>query len=67
MLVIYLTAYGRTGLRHLLIGSVAECAVRYAACSVLVVPSFSPARKELMTKTARRQGKQRLESALKTK
>lgn len=31
--------HGRTGLRHALIGSVAERVVRHAPCSVLVVPS----------------------------
>ena len=45
--LIIMSTHGRTGLRHVLLGSVAERTVRYATCPVLVVPSFSHARKEL--------------------
>jgi nucleotide-binding universal stress UspA family protein len=45
--LIIMSTHGRTGLRHVLLGSVAERTVRDAACPVLVVPSFSRARKEL--------------------
>lgn len=34
---IVLSTHGRTGLRHMLLGSVAEKVVRHAPCSVLVV------------------------------
>jgi nucleotide-binding universal stress UspA family protein len=37
--LIVTSTHGRTGLKHALIGSVAEHVVRYAGCSVLVVPS----------------------------
>jgi nucleotide-binding universal stress UspA family protein len=43
--LIIISTHGRTGLRRALIGSVAEGTVRYAACPVLVVPSFSRVRK----------------------
>jgi len=43
--LIIMSTHGRTGLRHVLVGSVAERTVRYAKCSVLVVPSFSRVRK----------------------
>jgi nucleotide-binding universal stress UspA family protein len=36
--LIVTATHGRTGLKHTLIGSVAEHVVRYASCSVLVVP-----------------------------
>ena len=39
--LIIISTHGRTGLRRAVIGSVAEGAVRHAACPVLVVPSFS--------------------------
>jgi universal stress protein A len=32
-----ISTHGRTGLRHVLVGSVAENVVRYAPCPVLVV------------------------------
>jgi nucleotide-binding universal stress UspA family protein len=44
--LIIMSTHGRTGLRHVLLGSVAERTVRYATCPVLVVPSFSHAREE---------------------
>ena len=43
--LIIISTHGRTGLRRALIGSIAESTVRHAACPVLVVPSFSRARK----------------------
>jgi nucleotide-binding universal stress UspA family protein len=36
--LIVISTHGRTGLEHLLIGSVAEHVVRYAHCPVLVIP-----------------------------
>jgi nucleotide-binding universal stress UspA family protein len=39
--LIIISTHGRTGLRHALLGSIAEGTVRHAACPVLVVPSFS--------------------------
>ena len=53
--LIIISTHGRTGLRRALIGSVAEGTVRHAACPVLVVPSFSHVRKDLVKKTAPRQ------------
>jgi nucleotide-binding universal stress UspA family protein len=53
--LIIISTHGRTGLRRALIGSVAEGTVRHAACPVLVVPSFSHVRKDLVKKTASRQ------------
>jgi nucleotide-binding universal stress UspA family protein len=37
--LIVISTHGRTGFGHLLIGSVAERVVRYARCSVLVIPA----------------------------
>jgi nucleotide-binding universal stress UspA family protein len=37
--LIVISTHGRTGLGHLLIGSVAEHVIRYAHCPVLVIPS----------------------------
>jgi nucleotide-binding universal stress UspA family protein len=42
--LIMTATHGRTGLKHLLIGSVAELVVRQAGCPVLVVPSHSDIR-----------------------
>ena len=52
--LIIISTHGRTGLRRALIGSVAEGTVRNAVCPVLVVPSFTRARKELVNRRARR-------------
>jgi len=41
--LIVTSTHGRTGFKHALIGSVAEHVVRYAVCSVLVVPNRSHA------------------------
>ena len=65
--LIMIATHGRTGLRHALLGSVAEGTVRHAGCPVLVVPSFPRVRKEPVTKTARRRRKQTLQSAPKPK
>lgn len=54
--LIIISTHGRTGLRRAFIGSVAEGTVRNASCPVLVAPSFPHGRKELVNKTARRQG-----------
>jgi nucleotide-binding universal stress UspA family protein len=51
--LIIISTHGRTGLRHALIGSVAEGTVRNAACPVLVVPSFSQKRKSGLSENAR--------------
>jgi nucleotide-binding universal stress UspA family protein len=61
--LIIISTRGRTGLRHALLGSVAEGTVRHAGCPVLVVPSFPRVRKEPVTKPARGQRKQALESS----
>jgi nucleotide-binding universal stress UspA family protein len=37
--LVVLSTHGRTGLRHALLGSVAEHVARYAECPVLIVPS----------------------------
>jgi nucleotide-binding universal stress UspA family protein len=42
--LIITSTHGLTGLRHVLIGSIAEQVVRHALCSVLVVPSHPHAR-----------------------
>jgi nucleotide-binding universal stress UspA family protein len=65
--LIMIATHGRTGLRHALLGSVAEGTVRHAGCPVLVVPSFPRVRKEPVAKTARRRRKQSLQSAPKPK
>ena len=52
--LIVISTHGRTGLRHALLGSVAETTVRHSPCPVLVVPSFPGRRKNSVGKTARR-------------
>jgi universal stress protein A len=42
--LIIMSTHGRTGLKHVLIGSVAEGMMRHAACPVLVVPSHPAVR-----------------------
>jgi nucleotide-binding universal stress UspA family protein len=37
--VIVTSTHGRTGFKHMLLGSTAEYVVRHATCPVLVVPS----------------------------
>ena len=48
--LIIMSTHGRTGLKHVLIGSVAERVVRYAPCAVLVVPSHPALRAANVTK-----------------
>jgi nucleotide-binding universal stress UspA family protein len=62
--LIMISTHGRTGLRHVLLGSIAEGTVRRAGCPVLVVPSFPRLRKEPIPKPARRRDKQPFRSAL---
>ena len=52
--LIIISTHGRTGLRRAVIGSVAEGTVRHAVCPVLVVPSFSRERKQMVNKPSRR-------------
>ena len=49
--MIIISTHGRTGLRRAFIGSVAERTVRYAACPVLVVPSFARLPKSGLSET----------------
>lgn len=65
--LIIMSTHGRTGLRHALLGSVAEGTVRHAGCPVLVVPSFPHVRREQVTKAPRPRRKQHLESSPKRK
>ena len=51
--LIIISTHGRTGLRRAFIGSVAEGTVRSAVCPVLVVPSFSRARKSGLSESTR--------------
>jgi nucleotide-binding universal stress UspA family protein len=48
--LIIMSTHGRTGLKHVLIGSVAERVVRHAPCAVLVVPSHPAMRAANVTK-----------------
>jgi nucleotide-binding universal stress UspA family protein len=48
--LIIMSTHGRTGLKHVLIGSVAERVLRHAPCAVLVVPSHPPVRAADVTK-----------------
>lgn len=48
--LIITATHGRTGLKHVLIGSVAELAVRHAPCPVLVVPSHPEIRAKNVSK-----------------
>ena len=59
--LIIISTHSRTGLRHALLGSIAEGTLRYAQCPVLVVPSFPRIRKEPVTKPPHRRRKQLLE------
>jgi nucleotide-binding universal stress UspA family protein len=49
--VIITSTHGLTGFEHVLIGSIAEKVVRYAPCSVLVVPSHPKVRAAKLGKT----------------
>jgi hypothetical protein len=48
--LIVTSTHGFTGLKHALMGSVAERVVRHAPCSVLVVPSHPEARTAIVEK-----------------
>lgn len=39
--LIVMGSHGRTGLSHVVIGSVAEAVVRYASCPILVIREIS--------------------------
>ena len=54
--LIVTSTHGRTGLKHVLMGSVAENVIRRAGCSVLTVPSFARVQ---TTKMRPGRGKQR--------
>ena len=51
--LIITSTHGFTGLKHVLIGSIAEQVVRHAPCSVLVVPSHPQVRAANLAKSAR--------------
>jgi len=48
--LIVTATHGRTGLKHVLIGSVAELTARHAPCPVLVAPSHPEARKKSLAR-----------------
>jgi nucleotide-binding universal stress UspA family protein len=48
--LIVTATHGRTGLRHVLIGSVAELTARHAPCPVLVTPSHPETRKQSLAR-----------------
>jgi nucleotide-binding universal stress UspA family protein len=50
--LIITSTHGLTGLKHVLIGSIAEQVVRHAPCSVLVVPSHPHIRAANLTRSA---------------
>lgn len=58
--LIILATHGRTGLKHILIGSVAERVVRRAPCPVLVVPSHPEIRSAQSIRRPQRVRKTRL-------
>jgi nucleotide-binding universal stress UspA family protein len=49
--LIVIATHGRTGLRRVLIGSVAEGTVRHAICPVLVVPLLAKAQRRGLSET----------------
>jgi universal stress protein A len=51
--LIITSTHGRTGINHVLVGSVAEKIVRHAPCPVLVVPSHPDVRKAHLSRRAR--------------
>jgi nucleotide-binding universal stress UspA family protein len=51
--LIITSTHGLTGLKHVLIGSIAEHIVRHAPCSVLVVPSHPQVREANLTRSRR--------------
>lgn len=52
--LIITSTHGRTGLEHILIGSIAERVVRHAYCSVLAVPSHPDMRAAKLTRESKR-------------
>src|SRR5262249_57222373 len=50
--LIITSTHGFTGLKHVLIGSIAEKVVRHAPCPVLVVPSHPQVRAATLAKSA---------------
>ena len=48
--LVIMSTHGRTGLKHILVGSVAEGMMRHAPCAVLVVPSHPATRAANVTK-----------------
>lgn len=58
--LIILSTHGRTGLKHILIGSVAERTARLASCPVLVVPSHPEMRSAQLVRRPRRARKTRV-------
>jgi universal stress protein A len=52
--LIITSTHGRTGFKHVLIGSTAEHVVRHAPCSVLVVPSHPKVRAKRLTRRTER-------------
>ena len=54
--LIITSTHGRTGLKHLLIGSVAEQIVRYASVPVLVIPSHPAGRWQRLGRVMRERG-----------
>jgi nucleotide-binding universal stress UspA family protein len=55
--LIVTATHGLTGLKHVLIGSIAEQVVRHAPCSILVVPSHPKIRAASLMRRAERRGK----------
>ena len=58
--LVIMSTHGRTGLKHVFIGSVAERVVRRASCPVLVVPSHPEMRGAQLIRQPRRVRKTRL-------
>jgi nucleotide-binding universal stress UspA family protein len=48
------STHGQSGIKHALLGSVAEHVVRYADCPVLVVPSRTPKKTRALVKAKKR-------------
>ena len=48
------STHGQSGIKHALLGSVAEHVVRYADCPVLVVPSREPKKTRPLVKAKKR-------------
>jgi nucleotide-binding universal stress UspA family protein len=61
--LIITSTHGLTGLKHVLIGSIAEQVVRHAPCSVLVVPSHPKIRVAKLTRRVERGRKTRRQIA----